>query len=203
VPTGGGIATTPPITDVIPATVSPHICLLAKVTGVADPLPPKSSIDPVNNRHWAQLNLNAVKLAWNGTFQFTFWAGNPLAQAGAFDIITRPVVAEALESVARQVRADPAPIDHLPINLQCVDPDLDIDFRRPIEDSRISVEIAPRARRAIHLVGQITGRLDPSRFIAIEVLQVHRGDGDHPYVVGSLGVIDFGENFAKQRRIEG
>ena len=187
VPTHGGVRLAPIIRSKIPITAPKHICLLARVTAPGDYLVPNSIIDPITDRHWAQLNLNAVTLAADSTFQFTFWAGNPLSRTAAFDLVARSVNSRVLKTLSRQFRAEPVAFDEIAINLMPLGVDFARNDRERRRGPRITVELKANARQPIHMHGTLTRRLESSRFTAVEILQISRDNEDR--IIGSLGVV--------------
>jgi hypothetical protein len=186
VPTGGAVYRSPTIVRTIP-TSAPHVCLLARVSSPFDAPAKGSPIDPVNDRHWAQLNIFDVTAKAGGAFQFMFWAGNPLARAAAFNIVARPVMRETLVGLHRLMRRETRPLDNMPLELFVLE--------RGRED-RGSGEQAPRhqitlnagARTAFHLRGMLPKEVQPGQVVAIEVLQMH-GWSEGARACGSIGLI--------------
>src|SRR5262249_8730986 len=79
VPSHGGTgAPDSPITYTIDASAGRHCCLFVSAKFQKDA--PSATPDPLNDRHWAQVNLIAPELADDGSFNAQFWAGNPLRE---------------------------------------------------------------------------------------------------------------------------
>jgi hypothetical protein len=185
VPTKGGMETTPIIKGKIPVLVPKHICLLARVTAPGDYIT-KTTIEPANDRHWAQLNLNAITVAADQTFQFTFWAGNPFKKTEVFELVARPVNEHTVHIFAKQLGIQPTIIDNLDIQLAAIRSDyLRADQER--NSARITLELKPNSRQPIHLIGKVPGRIEKESFTLVEVLQNIRGDNEA--IIGSIGII--------------
>jgi hypothetical protein len=185
VPSKGGTATTAPIVRMIPADAPSHICLLALVTAPADlpekdPASGKLVVDPVGDRHWAQLNLNAIKTGRGGAFAFPFLAGNPLPEAARFRLLARPVRAEPLRMLARLIGLEPVPLEDLGLT---VAPRAG-EGRSP----EATVTLGPGEREEFVVAGRLPDTVDPGRFTAVEVVQLREEDeaGRHP--VGGIGL---------------
>lgn len=190
VPTKGGIETSPIIKGKIPVLAPKHICLLARVTAPGDYIT-KTTIEPANDRHWAQLNLNAITVATDQTFQFTFWAGNPFKETEVFELVARPVNERTVHILARQLGIQPTIVDNLDIQLATIHEDY-LQGARENNGGRLTLELKPNSRQAIHLVGKVDGRLEKGCFTVVEVLQNSRGYNEA--TIGSIGIIVKPEN---------
>lgn len=187
---GGGSGQTPVITGMIPGTASSHICLLALAYTTGDVPKTGSPVDPVNDRHWAQLNLNVLAADWNGGFGFTFFAANPFAKGAAFDVVARMVNRQSLEAVSRYVRADAQVTEDVRLTLRPMN--IRGTYARDAaseRESRVRVELDGGARQAIQIRGQLPGVPEPGRFVAVEVVQMHGGPEREERVIGSIGLV--------------
>jgi hypothetical protein len=135
--------------------------------------------------------LNAAKLAANNTFQFTFWAGNPLDKTAAFDLVVHPASARTIEMLSRQLRAEPVVFEEIGVDLMPIGADFLRNDRERYRGSRLTVELRPNARQAIHLQGTLARRLEPQRFTAVEIFQMSRDHDER--TIGSIGVVVLGE----------
>jgi hypothetical protein len=189
VPRSGGTGTTQSVGGVIPASAPSHICLLAFAYAPGD-TPKAGVIDPVNDRHWAQLNLTAVAANKQGNFSFTFWAANPMKWPAAFELVIQPVATDALPALERLLRARPEHSDDLRVSMRMVS----ISALRGshADDGRTDArhfDLKAGTRRPIHVTGRLGTPPHPGGFVALEVLQRVLGARDErTAVVGSLGV---------------
>ena len=190
VPTKGGIETSPVIKGKIPVSAPKHICLLARVTAPGDYIT-KTTIEPANDRHWAQLNLNAITVAADQTFQFTFWAGNPFNKTEVFELIARPVNERTIHILGKQLGVRPTIVDNLEIRLASIQKDYLRDAGEK-SGERLTLELKPNSRQAIHLLGKISGRMEKGSFTLVEILQNSRGYNEA--TMGSIGIIVKSEN---------
>ena len=179
VPSQGGIATTKAIINTIPASAPSHICLLVRVSSPADTVPSGSPIDPVNDRHWAQLNLNAVP-APGGAFQFAFLAGNPLEEECIFALRARPVAPRGVEALVDTIRAEPLFLEELGVDFVL----LDEDGRPSGEEFTGRLALRPGESRKVLVGGQLPRELAAGEFAAIEVVQECE-----ERLIGSLGLV--------------
>ena len=187
VPTGGGVRRSPPIVGTIPTSAPPHVCLLAYVSSPLDSLPAGSPVDPVNNRHWAQLNIVEITTSASGKFDFMFWAGNPLQRATGFDIVMRVVPREAQPTVERLFRAEILLLERAEVyidELRRVD---EAQSRRVDSRYRHQITLEPGQRRAFHAKGQLPEGVEPGARAAFEIQQV--GLGEDQRIYGSIGLI--------------
>jgi hypothetical protein len=164
---------------------------------------PGTPIAPANDRHCAQLNLAAMAAAIGQPFHFMFWAGNPFDRAASFKLIARPVTAEPLRNLQRLLRRDVAEARDTALHLRTLNVrpqeaaeqgDARSSRRKApaLEDGRgpeRKLQLEPGGRRAFHLVGMLPRGVEGGSTIAVEVIQVRRGDDDGDHVTGSLGLI--------------
>jgi len=168
------------------ATIPPHFCLLAHVSCTPpeqDPGPAAPS--PMGDRHWAQYNLQSAMLNAAGNKDLVFWVGNPAREAGAYAVTVLPLSEQALEQMARLVRAEPVPVRRQQLALhRAADPAM----HRTREGSLV-LELARGERQALVLSAHDLD-LAPQQFTAVEVLQARAGHEHEP--TGSIGVVLFG-----------
>lgn len=184
VPTGGSVRRCPPIVGIIPTSAPPHVCLLAYVSSPLDVARPGSPINPVNDRHWAQLNIAEVTTTVGLKFQFMAWAGNPLRRAATFNIAVRPLSREALPTLHRLRRAETTRADRISVQL----------FERRCDEAgepaaRREVTIEAGARRAIHIVGELPPDIEPGNSVAFEIVQSGPGENAQTQIYGAVGLI--------------
>jgi hypothetical protein len=177
----GGLATTNPLTKLIPSTAPDHICLLAQVSASLDPAGPVP--DPIGDRHWAQRNLWTIKAQQGQIVHLNFWAANPFNEEAAFSFRVMPAAREHFYQIARANIGDP------------ILTEAKIKFRTPatvllqrIEESESPsiVALGPRASRSVLLSLELATVPTKGQFAVFEILQFH---GKSDKVVGSAGVI--------------
>ena len=191
VPTDGVPRTSPPITGVIEAALAPsHICLLARVSSVFGGPDHKGPILPADDQHWAQLNLNALASNISQPFQFLFWAGNPFDRSRNFDVVARPVDAEALPVLGRYLHMDLTPIRGM--DLQLADP-RGAWSERQERGGRVAIVLQPQERRPMTITGMLPDEVEPGRSVALEVVQTVVSESGSTQLVGSIGLIVTGQ----------
>jgi hypothetical protein len=183
VPTGGATYTSPPIVGIIPLTAPPHVCLFARVSSPFDAAS-SSTIDPTNDRHWAQLNLFDVSSSPNSEMHFGFWAGNPFSRAAAFRIEARTVTGERLRLLEYATRMNLTAVEGLVLELQA----MALRRGRPEEQRALKITLGPGARRAFHLTAKLPAHFPATEATIIEILQWQEG-GEGSGLVGSIGLI--------------
>jgi hypothetical protein len=168
------------------ASIPPHFCLLAHVSCTPpEPDPGPAAPSPMSDRHWAQYNLQSAMLNVAGNKDFVFWVGNPAREAGAYAVTVLPMSEQALQQIARRVRAEPVPVRRQQLTLHLA---TDPAMRRTREGSMV-LELAPGERQALVLSAHDV-QLAPQQFTAVEVLQSRAGHEHAP--TGSIGVVLFG-----------
>jgi hypothetical protein len=182
VPPRGGRGVSSGITGTIPKTASEHICLLAVAT---HPLDPAGAIaDPVNNRHWAQRNLTAVKVTPVQPAVVKLNVVNPLATEAVFVMETRTVARDLLGAIARDLRAEPA--REALLRIKPLDRVRGRDVANDVIGDPIGLEAG--ARLTFHVAVHLASELGQGEFTASEVT-LRRLDDDRRTVVGSLGIV--------------
>ncbi len=187
-PTGGGVRRSPAIVGVIPASAPPHICFLAHVTSPLDNGTPGALAHPVNDRHWAQLNVAEVTTTVGQQFQFMVWVGNPMRRASTFAVEVRAVSRELLPALERIRRGTLTRPDRASLRL--------FELRRGGGDEicggeredRYAVTLEPGERRAVHMIGELPANTEPGTSAAFEIVQ-SVGEHDGQRVVGAVGLI--------------
>ncbi|TFW29475.1 hypothetical protein [Duganella callida] len=172
------------------ASIPPHFCLLARASCTPpEPDPGPAAPSPVDNRHWAQYNLQSALVSAAGDKSLVFWAGNPLPAAGAFLVTVRPMAEDGLRRLARLIRAEPVMARPHQLALYRA-ADADAARRRQTETS-VVLELQPGERQALVLTAQQL-QLAPQQFTAVEMVQTRVGREHGDGATGSLGVVLFG-----------
>lgn len=187
VPTGGGVVQCPPIVGTIPKSAPQHVCLLAYVSSPLDSVAPGSPIDPVGDRHWAQLNLVETTTTVGLKFQTTIWIGNPFQEAATFLINAQLLQADALPALHRlrreeTVRGDLTRLAIFERRAAAEDRE-NPDRWRP--EQRVTIPAGER--RAIIVAGELSPDIPPGHSVALEVVQ--RGRSERGETYGSIGII--------------
>ena len=190
VPPRGGMISTNVMTATIP-TSSPHVCIFALVIHdldrpVPDPVTKKIKIDPVNDRHWAQHNLQFVSVSPGKIIHFSFTAANPMMEKGAFEVIARPHGERDMETLALRLKATPR-LQAESLKMQLLDT-RGTPLSEPGLTASLRLDLGELGRRGLHLTLQMGGMLEPHEFAAVEVVLNHVS-GKQTQLVGSLGIV--------------
>jgi len=165
-------------TVTVPVGASPHVCLLAQVSA---PIDGAGAVpDPVDDRHWAQLNLVEVAAATAQTGTFPVLMGNPFDEPMRARVATAPLTSGTAERLAaargRDVRAD-----------------RDVEVRLVGEDGGEGslTELGPHEVRAVQVTlapegGHAAGE-PPYGFELVQTLFTDRDE--RPRHTGTLGVL--------------
>ena len=187
VPPRGTTNYTTSITNLVPPSAGPHICLVARVSHPRD-APPLNSAgnqtpDPGGERHWAQRNVAYVPSTPGGVIDFSFWAANPDQRDGEFTLDVRPFRRGSVEHLTRVLRAEPI---HAEATFQ-------IRKVRDLREARSqggegaqSVLLPAGGRCAMHLRMNVTNAPAEGQCAAFEIVQRRRQDGP---VVGGIALI--------------
>jgi hypothetical protein len=178
VPPRGGHATTTVMSKVIPASAPPHICLLARVSHQYDRA--GATVDPVNDRHWAQRNLSAVVVQQGTPFVFPFVAGNPLEEEAEFVLLARPASEERFASLAEELQAEPVFVEAQ----VALGESGNAGFGEGTDTLRIGLRAGEERR--VDLLIEVMSPVGPGQFAAFEVSQ---SLGPRETVVGGLGLV--------------
>jgi hypothetical protein len=171
------------------AKIPQHFCLLANaICFPPEPDPGPTTPDPVNDRHWAQYNLQAAVLPASKNYSSVFWAVNPQIESAVFSVTVRPVSEEALKMIARMVKAEPVAIKDEQLTLHRATEEAK---RRELRQARVVLELGRGDRQPL-VVSAHSVELASQQFTAIEVVQTRlgteRGEG---VITGSLGIVLF------------
>lgn len=165
-----------------------------------------TSPDPLTDRHWAQLNLFAVVLAMDGTFNFQFWAGNPFSHRTRFELIAKQAGPTALSALSDQIGLRARAVDDVELVLSA------FDLRQPKAPNKPStktdrhakvkvkvkslarqagpeIDVRPRERKAVSIDGRLRERLASDEFTAIEIEQWAHPETGRAHLVGTLGLV--------------
>lgn len=169
--------------------IPPHFCLLAHASAFPPEAAPGSSTpDPLNDRHWAQYNLQSVTLPASNKVNAVFWAANPETEAAAFRVTVRPVAEAGLKTLAQVLKAEPIALKHEQLTLYRV---ADEAGERGPQDPSLILELKRGERQALGIAAQ-SPTLAPHQFTALEVIQTRLGsEKDEAAMTGSLGIVVF------------
>jgi hypothetical protein len=177
--TSASSVTTPTMTATIPATAPDHICLVVAVTHPQDLA--GTVCDPINDRHWAQRNLQAVPAANGDPITVRFNAANPFAEGRVLVLQIRAADKLHAARVARELGTEPvAPQTRLQL--------LDSDGRRlgdTADTVRTELELRAHEVRTFALLVEPEQQVPAGRSSVLEAELVDprkKGAG-----VGSLG----------------
>lgn len=171
--------------------IPPHFCLLIHATAFPpEPFPGSSTPDPVNDRHWAQYNLQSAILPTSNKLTSVFWAVNPAVESAAFTLMVRPVAEEGLKMIARMVKAEPVAIKNKQLALNRVTEDSNA---RESREPSLVLELNRGERQPLVVSAQAL-KLDSHQFTAFEVIQTRLGAEKDGAITGSLGIVVFAED---------
>ena len=174
------------LVGVIPTSAPAHVCLLAQVWSPLDvggsPLP-----DPMNDRHWAQLNINDLNVDAGQTIQFMFWVGNPSTQADEWEVSVANVSEETHEVVQRMRRSSHTPSAIHELHLH--DPrDLEAAVATFLRSrSTVVLKLAGGERRPLVLTGRAPDAFARGSMAMLEITSAPARRGQ-PHT-GSIGLI--------------
>jgi hypothetical protein len=173
------------MTATIPADAPAHVCLLAVVSHPQDRA--GAACDPVNDRHWAQRNLQAVAVAPGAPALIPFTVANPFATEGTFSLVVGPAderhlfrLAEEFDTEAFQVRAF----------LRLLD-ESGAEVSEPGPHVRLPIRFGPLEERRFGVLVEIDQEIPAGTSTGIEVLLVVSAEGER--IVGALGVALVGQ----------
>jgi hypothetical protein len=175
----GGHESTGTMVKKIPSTAPDHICLLARVSHQYDRA--GTTVDPINDRHWAQRNLVAVPAQTGTQFVLPFLAGNPFGEEFEFVVLAEPASEERFRGLSEAVRAHPVLLDARLTVAEGEDGE-------GVEVLRLA--LGPGEQRRLRVMVDLSSEVGPGEFGAVEVSQ-RRDDGER--IVGGLGIVLIGE----------
>lgn len=175
---GTHVARTRPIEGTIPASASPHICLLARATALASSVPPDATPDPINEPHWAQLNLTTHRMAPDqNNFSFGWVAGNPGRARSSYVLRVRPANERALEILGHALGARPVSTPDIALAIKGAD------------GTQLMLDLDGGEQQPLHLTGQLPEPLEQDTFTAVEVVQLDVTENPDGVPVGAVGLI--------------
>lgn len=181
--------------------IPPHFCLLvhARCTP-AEPFPGSATPDPVNDRHWAQYNLQTAVMTTLKSHTSLFWAGNPLKEAAAYTVTARALSDDALQAMARIVKAEPVPLRGRQVSLRHAADAVNgangttagnVAVNRQERDASMVLELAGGERQPLVVTAHDL-ELGTHQFTALEMVQTRvGGERQHGAATGSLGIVLF------------
>jgi len=162
------------ITDRIPD----HVCLLAEVTNIQDPAP--NGIDVALDRHFAQQNLNVIKVTPGQKVLFPLQIAQVTDNNLKFKIQTRPVKGIQLEMLAREIEARPSEIIARDIQLHTYG-------NIPLTGKQRLSELGRAEVETCELEFAIPENVAPGEFVAVEVIRTDEKNLDK--LVGGMVVV--------------
>jgi hypothetical protein len=187
VPTGGTVRRSNPIVGTIPNSAPAHVCLLVNVWSPLEAPAASTAINPTNDRHWAQLNINDLTATVGEPFQFVFWAGNPLPRAATFEIEAGALAREALPMFERVRRTETVRIERPSLRLREIRRTRDVVGREEATRSQSRLTLQPGERRPLALTGELPVDMEPGTSTVFEIVTIGIG-GDEREVLGSIGL---------------
>ena len=172
---------TPTMTATIPATAPDHICLVVAVSHPQDKA--GAVCDPINDRHWAQRNLQAVTAAVGAPVLVPLMAANPFDTAMAFDLRVGPPDERRSRLVASAFHTEPSEIRP---RVRLLD-DQGAAISEGGERVQTPVELGPLDQRQIQIMIEIDTDVPEGQSTAVEAGLFAQQDDRG--LVGSLGVV--------------
>jgi hypothetical protein len=174
---------------VVPTSVGPHICLVARVSHPRDPVPINTtgnqSPDPGGERHWAQRNVVYIAPAPGGVIDFSFWAANPDEREREFTLQARPFASERLNHLTRTLRAEPIKVDAT-FDIRQAGDLLEVRARLKEGHPESTLRLRGGSRRAMQLRMKVSSGPAEGHCGAFEILQRRRED---EHLVGGIALI--------------
>ena len=189
------------------AKIPPHFCLLVHARCTPpEPFPGPVTPDPLNDRHWAQYNLQTAVITTAKSHTSLFWAGNPLTEAAAYTVTARALSEDSLQAMARIVKAEPVPLRGRQVSLRHAADAIDggnatgggnaanaanATFSRHERDASVVLELAAGERQPLVVTAHDL-ELGAHQFAALEMVQTRvGGERQHGASTGSLGIVLF------------
>jgi hypothetical protein len=182
--TGPSTVTTPVMTATIPASAPDHVCLVVSVSHPQDRA--GTVCDPMNDRHWAQHNLQAVKASTSGPTILPITVANPFPSGGMFDLVLEPADARRAQLLAAKFRAEVSGVgvELLLLNAQGA------PVSQAGQQTHAPVQLGPLAQQQFRIAVELDGRLLPNQIAAVEARLLASGQDGR--AVGSLGTVLLG-----------
>jgi hypothetical protein len=174
-PRGTEVATTLPMTKLIPVSAPPHICLLVRVFHQLDlsPATPK----PAGDRHWAQRNLSVATAQPGIPNIVPFMAANPFADEAEFTLQAQLVPESHHRELARVMQAEPISLDARFTFSE------DRNFADAEPNPVHRIQLRAGEQRPMHLRIELGAGPQRGQFACFQVTQYYGRDS-----IGSLGV---------------
>lgn len=172
---------TPTMTATIPATAPDHICLVVVVSHPQDRAP--TACDPINDRHWAQRNLQVVPAAVGAPAIFPVMVANPFNVGQPFALQIGPADERRALLVAREFQTQPSSVEARMRLLDAHGAPVSGDGQR----IGMSVELGPLEQRQFQLMIEIDSDVPTGHSATVEVELFDQTDQRR--LVGSLGVV--------------
>jgi hypothetical protein len=177
-------ASTPSMTATIPSTAPAHICLVVVVSHPQDRA--GTVCDPINDRHWAQRNLQAVQAAVGAPTIIPLAAANPFATKKFFELQIGPADERRARRVAQAFATEPSDVRP---RLRILDSD-----GAALTDSaarvQTSLELGPLGRRHLQLMIEPDDEVRPGQSAPLEAELLDKLK--QSLIAGSLGVVVLG-----------
>lgn len=164
--------------DEVPA----HVCLLAEVTALGDP--PTVPLNAAADRHYAQQNLQVLRVA-PGTEAFaSFFAANPGTEPAWISLSARPGKHDLLAQLTTVYNL--SPIEIPPSALRLFEGEIDTGPNAPVAEMRI--ELQPGEKRRVQVGFLVPGDLD-GHFIALTLQQESATGTVGDLLTGAIGIV--------------
>jgi hypothetical protein len=181
--TSPGSVSTSTMTAMIPATAPDHICLVVSVSHAQDPA--GVVCDPINDRHWAQHNLQAVSVVVGAPTIFPIVVANPFEKPNSFELRVGAVderrahhLATLFQTTLSGVRPQLRLLDEHGASISSG------------ETVQVPVDLGALQEKPFQLLVELDTELPPGQSTAIEA--VTSRSGQNSQAVGSLGVVLLG-----------
>ena len=175
-----GAGTSATITGTVPVGAPSHVCLLVSVEAAFnDNLP--AVIGPGSDRHWAQLNIDAVT-APNGMIDQEFMVGNPQQTPARVHVRAVVLAGDRLAIAAEALQIRPFQPDRTDLRVSIAGED-------PPEhlDGAVPVDLEAGASISLELRGEISPPPEPGTATIVELVQYAPHDSDT--VFGALAIV--------------
>jgi hypothetical protein len=180
------ITETSAITLKPPASLPDHVCLIAEITS-GEPSAP-GLLDPVNNRHYAQHNINLEHVDEGRLTGSSFQINNPFHSDATIRLQIRPAPDEVLKILEGKFRADTRSLSPRALAIR-----QGVERDRSLGQREISFEMAEKEHRLCQAIISAEG-LQSGGFAACEVraTAVSRANqGQEKEYAGSIGIVVF------------
>jgi hypothetical protein len=173
--------TTPTMTATIPATAPAHICLVVVVSHPQDRA--GTTCDPINDRHWAQRNLQAVQAGVGAPMILPLTAANPFRTKKVFELRIGPADERRAELVAQEFETRPGDVR---ARVRILDAE-GAALTDSAERVQTSFELGPLGKRPLQLMIELDNEVRPGQSSALEA-ELH-DTHKQGLLTGSLGIV--------------